>query len=147
MYWKGLVSTSIASVITACCRATAGGNGPGAIHIWIITTVIPSITRSISERIPTSNKIFPLIPYLKQCGDLVWWMLGRMLTLCKRIVSYPYIGRSYARLVVTRWKAVYQSNFAGSWTLQYLNSIILYTTEVSASRACMLSYIDCWCIH
>ena len=31
--FKGLVSTSIASAITACCRATAGGNGPGAIHI------------------------------------------------------------------------------------------------------------------
>ena len=48
-----------------------------------------SWTCSISERIqfPTSNKICPLIPYLKHCGDLVWCMLGRTLTLCKRTVT------------------------------------------------------------
>ena len=31
--FKSLVSTFIASAITACCRATAGGNAPGGIHI------------------------------------------------------------------------------------------------------------------
>ena len=47
-----LLSTSIASAITAAERLL---EEMGGIHIWIVT-IIPSTTRSISERIPTSNK-------------------------------------------------------------------------------------------
>ena len=73
-----------------CCRATAGGNGSDPHLNPTTRSVIPSTNDgSISERIPTSNKICSLIPYLKHCGDLVWCLLGRTLTLCKRIISYP----------------------------------------------------------
>ena len=121
---KGLLSTSIASVITAAERL---------LEEWERSTsessrsVIPSTNDgSISERIPTSNKICSLISYLKHCGDLVWCMLGRMLTLCKRIVTRTLWLRQ--TIVVTRRQAVHQLNFAGSQTLPSLNSVIHYYT-------------------
>ena len=141
MYLKGLVSTSIASVITAAEQLL---EEMGATHIWIVT-IIPSTTRSISERIPTSNKIFSLIPYLKQCGDLVWWMLG-----C-RPLCWPFakgslpIGRGYTRLVVTLRKAVHQRHFAGTWTLPSLNSNIHYYTLHYWSV--FITSMQCWCFH
>ena len=108
-----------------CCQATAGGNGSDP-HLNMIVTIIPSTTRSISERIPTSNKTCLLIPYLKHRGDLVWCMLS-VLTLCKRTVTR--IGcAGYARLVVTHRQTVHQRNFAGSRTLSSFNSIIHYYT-------------------
>ena len=109
--------------------------------------IIPSTTCSISERIPTSNKICSLIPYLKHCGDLVWCMLGRMLTLCKRIVTRR--PRLRQTIVVTRQQAVHQRNFAGSRTLPSLDSIIHYYTlhYWSVCITSMHAYIDCWCLH
>ena len=77
---KGLLSTSIASAITAAERLLEKIGATDA-HLNPVSTC------SISECIPTSNKIFPLIPYLKHCGDLVWCMLRHMLTLCKRTIT------------------------------------------------------------
>ena len=134
---KGLLSTSIALAITAAKWLL---EEMGIIHIWIVM-INPSMTRSISERIPTSNKICSLIPYLKHCGDLVWCMFGRMLTLCQRIVTHRPWRRLCQTIVVTRRQAVHQRNFAGSRTLPSLDSITLNTTEVSASWACMLILI------
>ena len=69
---KGLVSisidTSIVSAITAAERLLSGGNGSDP-HL---NCHDQSFNNSLDpERILTSNKILPLIPYLKQCGDLV----------------------------------------------------------------------------
>ena len=110
-----------------CCRVTAGGNGSDPHLYESSRSVIPSTNDgSISERIPTSNKICSLIPYLKHCGYLVWSMLGRMLTHCKRIVTRtPQLRQTIA---VTRRQAVHQLNFAGSQTLPSLNSVIHYYT-------------------
>ena len=103
-----------------CCQAIAGRNGTDP-HPSFVT--IMSMTHSISERIP---KICSLIPYLKCFGDLVWCMLGCMLTLCKRIVTHrPQLHQT---IVVTCRQVVYQRNFAGSQTLPSLNSFIHYYT-------------------
>ena len=49
---KGLLPTSIASAMTDAERPL---EEMGAIHIWIVT-IIPSMTRWISERNPILNK-------------------------------------------------------------------------------------------
>ena len=81
------------SVITAAKRLLEEME---TIHIWIFM-IIPSTTRSISERIPTSNKIWSLIPYLKHCGGPVWRMLGRTYVDPLQKDHY-FIGPGYARL-------------------------------------------------
>ena len=137
-----MLSTSIASAIklllSECWRKWEGSTS---------NTIIPSTTRLISERIPTSNKTCLLIPYLKHRGDLVWCMLS-VLTLCKRTVTR--IGcAGYARLVVTHRQTVHQRNFAGSRTLSSFNSIIHYYTlhYWSVCITSMHAYIDCWCLQ
>ena len=106
-----------------------------AIHIWIIT-IIPSATRSISECIPTTNKIYPLIPYLKHCGDLVWCMPWHMLTLCKRTVTH----RLHQTSGNSHQQAAHQCNFTGSLTLPSLDSIIHYCTLHYCS-VCIMSML------
>ena len=73
---------------------------------------------SISECIPTSNKICTLIPHPKHCGDLVW----HMLILCKRAIT-----QTRARIGVT----LQSVELFHHSILLFI--IILYTTESSAS--------------
>ena len=75
---------------------------------------------SISECIPTSNKICTLIPHPKHCDDLVW----HMLTLYKRAITHR---RARIGVTLQSVKLFHHSIL--------LFIIILYTTELSASWA------------
>ena len=139
--FKALLFTCIALPITIADQLEMG-----VIHISIIT-IIPSTTCSISECIPNSNKICSLISYLKKSGDLVWCMLGHILTLCKRIITRKL--QLWQTIVVTWRQAVHQSNVAGSQILPSLDfSIHYYTLHYwSVCITNMHAYINCWCLH
>ena len=114
---KGLLPISISSAITVAKWLL---EEMGVIHMagWSESSRsfrLQRLAQSLSAFLYTSNKICSLIPYLKHCSDLVWCILGRMLTLCKRIVT----RRPRLSIVVACRQAVHQHNFR-----RQLNSFI-----------------------
>ena len=116
---KGLLSTSIASATTAAERLL---EEMGAIQIESSQSFQRErLARSLSAFLLQINlRVNSYHAYLKHCGDLVWCMLGRMLTLCKRTVTCrPRLRRTQAPE-----SGIHQRNFAGSRTLSSLDSIV-----------------------
>ena len=88
---KGSLSTSIASsAVTAAQWPCTGGN-EGDAHLDLLSHSFSSLIIDLSVHIPTSHKVYSLLPQPKHCGKLVWCML----ILCERAIGYT------ARIVVT----------------------------------------------